>query len=202
MAVTQLHTMDFEHFRGLVSAGERGMADRLGRQVETVTQSEKVADAVREALESIERQGRVAGTGSSREDEALNLALWLMADEAGIDAPAGPSDVEHFEEASHVLSRRSWFRKPLLAPDALDLFDALHRGRIYGGSDEWASPTRTAILDPGEVRILLGDLSGLAQNRPRSLTSTVQDLLDRHVFPAVETAARAQLGLFALRTAG
>lgn len=200
MKKTYLYSLDHAQFRMLIGSGERGLAERmLARGKESGTKlGEAELDDLEEILKAIEKRGSVAATEDRKTDELVNMAIWLIAEEAGIDAAAGGGLTEQYEEAQEAFSKSGFFKRPLLCASDLDLFEALHAGRVYGSAGSWASDTTTAVVDPGEVRGLLAALRAGADARGSKLPATVQDLLDNHVFPSLEAAARASLGLLAV----
>lgn len=199
---TALYTLDHQEFRRLVTSGERGVGARVLARPSATLGDRPLSPAERETIEGIlgdmESRGSVDATDDRRTNDLVNLAIFLVAEEAGIDAPAGAVATSALEEAHDALAKGGWLRKPLLAPVAAVLFGTFSEGRVYGGEDAWDADLRTAVLDPGEVRTLHSHLRDMAEARGSKLPGDVQDLLDQCVFPTIEAAARAQLGVLAV----
>lgn len=197
---TELYTLDHQEFRRLVSSGERGLAARLqgrpGPGGRALTESER--ETLEGILGDIETKGSVEETDDRRTNDLVNVAIWLIAEEAGIDATAGAVATATLEQAHDVLGKGGFLRKALLAPVAATLFAALFEGRVYGTEEPWDADLRTTVLDPGEARLLHSHLRDMADARGSKLSGVVQDLLDQHVFPILESASRAQLGVLAV----
>lgn len=200
MIKTYLYTLDHEQFRALVGSGERGLAQRLLRRHHELggTRHEAELDELQDILREIETRGAVVATGDAKTDDLVNHAVWLVAEEAGVDAVTAGASTDLFAQAEEILTSRGWFRRPIVAGRAADLLGAIHRGRVYGGIEAWSGGIRTAILEPAEVKQLLATLRAVADNHGNRLASPLQDLLDNQIFPALEAAARAKLGLLAI----